>query len=216
MDNEKELRELQRKKSIRMIIMIVCFGIMLFVLLYIGTMAYFTEGQKGGGEIVGGNLDIQLIDNTKDDSGAIVNFPETGIINIMPGVTRDLIVSSANIGETPAWVRIKVEQEIVSKDNTPLPTSINTGTGSVPVLTFNINSDKWQADGNGYYYYNSSVHPAPPTENLFSTVTFAREMGNEYKNCKIYIKVSAQAVQSDYNPIPEGGQVMDIIGWPTD
>ena len=49
---------------------------------------------------------------------------------------------------------------------------------------------------------------------LFNEVLFSSAMGNEYQNCTAKIFVSAQAVQSANNPIPEGGTVTDIPGWP--
>ena len=49
---------------------------------------------------------------------------------------------------------------------------------------------------------------------LFDTVTFAADMGNAYQNCTVDIDIEAQAVQVKNNPIPAGGTVLDVQGWP--
>ncbi|MGN1113455.1 MAG: hypothetical protein ACI4RP_09635 [Acutalibacteraceae bacterium] len=213
-DYDQELKKLQRNRTIRITIMIICFGIMLFILLYMGTRAYFTDTETGGGQLVGGNLDIELIDKTKDND-VEVTFPPDGYkTEIMPGVTASKIVSVTNVGTVPAWVRIKVEQKIIaSNGTTQLPIEITSGENRIPVLKLNIDSDKWYTDGSGYYYYKTTVKPNTKADNLFSTVTFSEEMDNDYKNCTVQIIVSAEAVQSDYNPKPDSGKYEDIAGW---
>ena len=52
------------------------------------------------------------------------------------------------------------------------------------------------------------------TPKLFDTVTFSKDMGNDYMNCRFNIIVSAQAVQADNNAIGEGQSVLDVAGWP--
>ena len=39
-------------------------------------------------------------------------------------------------------------------------------------------------------------------------------MGNEYQNSTATVTVTAEAVQTANNAIPEGGSVTDIPGWP--
>ena len=51
------------------------------------------------------------------------------------------------------------------------------------------------------------VKPRPP---LFTTVTFAPEMGNEYQNSTAHIDVKADAVQVANN----GDAVLEAAGWP--
>lgn len=91
--------------------------------------------------------------------------------------------------------------------------------GGVEMVTLDFNTTEnddgyWIDGGDGYYYYSKIVPAGESTKVLFENVCFAKEMGNEYQNCKVYIDVFAEAVQSDNNPIPEGGSVTDIKGWP--
>lgn len=51
----------------------------------------------------------------------------------------------------------------------------------------------------GYYYYNRALAPGETTVPLFTTVTFAPEMGNEYQNSTAYVEVKVGAVQADNN-----------------
>ena len=54
--------------------------------------------------------------------------------------------------------------------------------------------------------------PLPPEYvSLFTTVTFAPEMGNEYQNSTAYVEVNVGAVQADNN----GTDVFSAAGWPS-
>ena len=66
----------------------------------------------------------------------------------------------------------------------------------------------------GFYYYKHPVATEAYTPVLFDAVGFAGEMDNAYENCRVNVDVTAQAVQTANNPIPAGGNVSDIPGWP--
>ena len=72
----------------------------------------------------------------------------------------------------------------------------------------------WIDGGDGYYYCSKAVPVGGETDVLFREVRFDPDMGNEYQNCTVYITVKAEAVQTANNPIPAGGTVLDVVGWP--
>ena len=75
-------------------------------------------------------------------------------------------------------------------------------------ISLDLNTECWIEQG-GFYYYFRALQPGEKTEPLFTKVTFAPEMGNEYMNATVEIAVQAQAVQSDNN----GYDPLFALGW---
>ena len=104
-----------------------------------------------------------------------------------------------------------------------LPMEIELADGTVaPAISWIVSEDDWikevADDGRICYYHKKPVKGGNSTAMLFEEVHFAKEMGNEYQNCKVLIDVSAEAVQTANNPIPDkaGSDVTDVDGWPTE
>ena len=179
-----------------------------------GTLAYFTAEETAHNVITTGSVGIELVEKTKDDSGTEIDFPAEGISGVMPGTSVSKIVSVKNDGEAVAWIRIWVNTAISDEEKQVcLPLEIEVGGETIPVITLDTDGEKWTYE-EGYYYYNKPVAPGASTGALFETVKFAPEMGNEYQNCKVLIDGAAEAVQTANNPIPDGGDVTDVKGWP--
>lgn len=196
------------KKKILSLAVIVA----LLAIAAMGTLAYFTDTGTAHNVITTGKIDITLNDKTID-AGVVVDFPEDGVFGVMPSETVDKIVSVTNNSAGHAWVRIRIEPAIVSADGAALPLLIEDDT--IPAFTINLtDSEKWSCGADGCWYYTESLAPGATTDVLFDSVTFAFELGNEYQNCTATIDVTAEAVQTVNNPIPDGGTVEDIPGWP--
>ena len=187
-----------------------------------GTLAYFTVKDKAHNVITSSKVGIELIEKTKDENGAEVDFPKEGISGVMPGDSVSKIVSVKNNGEATAWIRVWVNTAI-SEPGDPLtnptiknlPLTINVDGKEIPVVTYTVDNTKWTYE-DGYYYFNKPVELEKSTDILFEEVHFAKEMGNEYQKCKVMIDISAEAVQYANNPIPDGGDVTDVKGWPAE
>jgi hypothetical protein len=74
-------------------------------------------------------------------------------------------------------------------------------------------NDGWTYE-DGYYYYGKSLQPGETADCLYRRIYFKKEMGNEFKRSEIHLVVTAEAVQTDNNPVPAGGDVADVKGWP--
>lgn len=187
-----------------------------------GTLAYFTVKDKAHNVITSSNVGIELIEKTIDKDGTKVDFPSEGISGVMPGDSVSKIVSVENTGKGEAWIRVWVNTGI-SEPGDPitnptiknLPLEITLDGKSIPVISYKVDELKWIYE-DGYYYYKQPVASGDSTDILFDEVHFAKEMGNEYQNCKVVIDISAEAVQYANNPIPDGGDVTDVKGWPAD
>lgn len=178
-----------------------------------GTVAYFTGADQVHNVITTGSVDIELIEKTIDQGGAVVDFPEEGVKDVLPGTAVSKIVSVRNDGEATAWIRISVEQAIRNAAGEPLPLELEADGETIPVMTVRVDDEKWICH-DGFYYYVEPVEPGAHTTTLFEEVFFAEQMGDEYQDCTANIIVSAQAVQTANNPIPAGGNVTDVKGWP--
>lgn len=173
-----------------------------------GTLAYFTDALQVHNVITSGAVKIELVEKTINENGTEVVFPKEGLTGMMPGTSASKIVSVRNTG-AEAWVRVAVDVEILSSEGKELPLTVN----GEDMITFTVDDTNW-IKSDGCYYYKTAVESGKETEILFDKVHFAPSMGNEYQNCTVRIDVSAQAVQTANNPIPAGGNVTDIPGWP--
>ncbi len=177
------------------------------------TIAYFSYEDKADNVIISGEIKIELIEKHGD-----VDFPAEGVKGILPGTTVSKIVSVKNTGTAAAWVRVKVTGIIKDEAGNPLPLETVHEGRPVPIMDIDFNTTDWTYK-DGYYYYNKPL-PVDTEESvttaLFKNVHFNKLMDNRYKNSTANIEVAAQAVQSDNNPIPEGGSVTDVKGWPAD
>ena len=186
-----------------------------------GTLAYFTASDEAHNVITSGGVDIALVEKTKVD-GVEMEFPKEGLSGIMPGKSVSKIVSVKNTGTNDAWVRVKVDTVIhknpkVSAFNELLPLEVD----GVQMITCDFNTTKWEQIGD-YFYYWEPVPPAESddegniiagvTETLFENVSFAKEMGNEYQNCRVEINVEAEAIQVDNNELAEDADITSV--WP--
>ncbi len=177
-----------------------------------GTVAYFTATGTAHNVLTMGNIGIKLNDKTK-----VVENGETKLVEftteypngmpVMPATEASKIVSVENTGSAPAWVRVRIEKTVEPAD--AAVTGLDT-----KYVGLNYNTAKWDDGGDGFWYYKEPLKPGAVTPDLFDTVTFSKDMGNEYMNCRFNIIVSAQAVQADNNAIGEGQSVRDVAGWP--
>ena len=186
-------------------ILLIATAIILVSIISIGTLAYFTDEEKASNVITTGNIDIELEEWMEDanNDDEPIPFPENGVSDVMPGSQISKIVQVRNIGGNPAYVRIQVVKTIELGD----------APGQVPdldLITFDLNTEKWELGTDGYYYYKNVLQPGDVTEPLFTVVTFDSDMGNMYQESSATVDITAHAVQSDNN----GATVFDAQGWP--
>ena len=168
----------------------------LIAILAANTLAYFTADTKAHNVITSGGVDIVLNEWANEDR----TEPFEDRTGIMPGTEVTKIVEISNTGTAPVWVRAQVQLDVCGADEESLPPEY---------VSLDFNETDWTYS-DGYYYYNRALAPGETTVPLFTTVTFAPEMGNEYQNATATVDVFAQAVQTANN----GATVMAAQGWP--
>ena len=177
-----------------------------------GTVAYFTATGTAHNVLTMGNIGIKLNDKTE-----VVENGKTKLVEftteypdgmpVMPATEASKIVSVENTGSAPAWVRVRIEKTVEPAD--AAVTGLDT-----KYVGLNYDTANWVDGGDGFWYCKEPLKPGAVTPDLFDTVTFSKDMGNDYMNCRFNIIVSAQAVQADNNAIGEGQSVLDVAGWP--
>ena len=132
-------------------------------------------------------------------------------IPVMPGTDLSKIVTVKNL-EAQAWIRARITIVVTDENENVM---VLTPDRLAEVVKLDINETAWTDGNDGWYYYNTPVDKGGATAPLFTNVEFdGPEMTNEFQNCTVEIIVDAQGVQTANNPIPEGGDVTDIPGWP--
>ena len=164
-----------------------------------GTLAYFTAQETAHNVITSGGIDIALIEKA-DTGNGLADFEN--VDGVMPGAELSKIVTVQNTGASDAWVRVSVTKSIT------LASGVQ-GTPDLSLVVLDINNKDW-TEQDGFYYYNSALKPGETTKPLFTTVTFAPQMGNEYQGSTANIDVQADAVQVANN----GTSALTATGWP--
>ena len=131
-----------------------------------GTLAYYTASSDAHNVITSGSIDIDLVETMKNEDGQIVPYPTDPVGGIMPGTEHSKIVNVKNVGEHPAWVRVKVTKSI----------KVDGKSQDDSVLSLDLNTTEWIDGEDGYYYYKDILAPGTTTaEPLFTKVSFAGE-----------------------------------------
>ena len=167
------------------------------------TTAYFTYEDSATNIITTGNIKIELQELAVSEGGEIP-LPFEDAINVLPGTEVSKIVQVKNVGEQPAWIRIRVAKEIILAQGV-------SGDVDLSLVTYDLNTQYWTEE-DGYYYYKDILNPDEITQPLFTEVNFSPNMGNMYQQSKAIIKVNAQATQVANN----GATVFEAAGWPED
>jgi len=202
-----------KRKLLALAVLAICAAIVAS-----STLAYFTAEDTAHNVITSGRVDVEIVETQRDEeTGTEVPYPTEPVSGVMPGGAVSKIVTVKNTGDAPAWVRMWINVGI-SEPGDPisnpliknLPLTITGEDGSeIDVVTFALNETYWTlSEEDGYYYHNEPVEAGKATAPLFKEVRFAKEMGNEYQNCKVLIDVSAEAIQWDNN---NDGTAMDAF-----
>lgn len=208
-----------RKKLI-----IAALAALVVSLMAYGTLAYMTAETTAHNIITAGSVDIVLYDKSRpegDDGQTPIeqlpDFPAQGL-RVMPGTEASKLVAVAKASSSAdCWVRVKLTPTLTLADGTS-----RTMTADDPI-TLVLNSTDWLAGEDGWFYLQRPLTGDEPlSELLLSAVRFEPGMGNQYQGSTLSIDVSAQAVQSKNNDIPQKSAenpnptVEDVGGWPQD
>ena len=178
-----------KRKLLAGALIAVCLSIAAY-----GTVAYFTAEDTAQNTITAGNIEIDLLDSV----------PSGDEVSVMPGTESFKTVQVENIGDHPAYIRIRLDKSITLAEGAE-------GETDPGLIGLDINTKDW-TEKDGYYYYNTVLEAGETTEPLFTKVSFSKDMSDLYQNSRATIAAYAFAVQSENN----GADVMEAAGWPAE
>ena len=181
-----------KKRILCLTVLVICLA-----MLATGTMAYFVAEEKAYSVITTGCLYMELKQETADGQP----LPQEGVLNVVPATAADQVAYVKNRGSVPFFTRVLVEKKIIPAEGSDAQLDAE-------LVTLNINEDYWM-EKDGFYFYKRILRPGQKTAPLYTEVGFAPEMGNEYMNARVEIRVLAQAVQSANN----GTDATLALGW---
>lgn len=166
-----------------------------------GSVAYFTAEDTARNVITAGKVKIELQEKMLTPDGE-KTVPFENQLGVMPGCEVSKIVTVKNTGGQPAWVRVSVDKSVELAEGVD-------GEVDVSLISFDLNTDYW-TEKDDFYYYTAKLAPGQTTEPLFTAVTFAKTMSNQYQNSKAILTVNAYATQTVHN----GSTALEAAGWP--
>ena len=173
----------------------------LAAILALGTGAYFTASGQATNVVTTGTVSLSLDERRAD--GQV--FPDL-TADVLPGQSVSKIPYVVNTGSQPFYTRMLI-QVFGEKGGESFPISEE-------LVTLDLDTEHWAQGTDGWWYYRGEVAPGDKKA-PFTQVTFSPRMGNEYMDARIVVSVTAQAVQSKNNPVPEGDYTR-VAGWPAD
>ena len=183
-----------RKKHTKSKLVTIAILLILLSIAGTGTLAYFNDSITVHNEITTGNINIAI------------NQVSTESLAVMPGMAVDrpiVVTNDATSGN--AWVRVKIEKQIVKADN-------SIGDDALIIMQYNNQNScntNWTYQ-DGYYYYKTPLAANNTTVPLFDEIVFSPTMGNDYQNSTAAVTIYVQAVQTANN----GKTVWEAAGWP--
>lgn len=183
-----------KRKLLLLSVMVICIAI-----AAVGTLAYYNTNAIAHNVITTGGVNIELSEWADAEKTQPFKDPS----GVMPGMTVTKIAEVENTGASAAWVRVKVEKAI------KLAKEIEGFTPDTALVALNINTEKWEHEGD-YFYYKEALQPNEITAPIFTSVTFNKTMGNEYQGATATVDIVAQAVQTANN----GDSALTAKGWP--
>lgn len=178
---------------------ILCLTVLAICLatLATGTMAYFVAEETAYSVITTGCLYMDLIQKGADGK------PLTGdaVADVVPATSVEQLAYVENKGSVPFFTRVLVEKVIHPAEGVDGPLDAE-------LVTLEINEEYW-TEQNGFYFYKRILKPGQTTQPLYTAVSFAPEMGNDYMDATVEVRVLAQAVQSANN----GSDATQALGW---
>lgn len=164
------------------------------------TLAYYKVSTKTVNIVTTQNIELALLNKTTNSNEEEIIL-EPALNTVLAGDTFIQKVYVENTGDTNFYTRIKIDTTILDINGSELK----------DIISFNINSDQWILDNDGWYRYIDVVEINDITSNpLFTEIYFPLEMDEEYNGCKVIVTLQAQCVQAKYN----ANNISEVVGWP--
>lgn len=187
-----------KRKLLLLSVMVICIAI-----AAVGTLAFFNTDAVAHNVITTGGVNIELHEYA--DKACTTDY-DTNKTGIMPGMTVDKYARIALAeGSADAWVRVRFEKKITFAAGNE---HAEGKTPNLDLVELTI-PEGWSDGRDGWYYLEAPLTSNTPVFALTS-VTFNKDMGNEYQGATATVDIVAQAVQKANN----GDSALTAQGWP--
>jgi len=174
-------------------------------LMALGSAAYFTVEGRATNIITTGTVDMELEEMQLVGEEEVPYPEDKTITGILPSQKVSKIPYIVGVeGTQPFYTRVKVDVTVLVDGEAD--------EAGLEYIDLDYDKTNWEQGADGWWYYKGEVKEKDRVA-LFTEVTFAPEMPNDYQNCTVKVAVSAQATQVKNNPVPEAGYTA-IVGWP--
>lgn len=174
-------------------------GVVVLLLCALSTTAFLTSERVSDNVLTFGNLRVQLINNTIDETGAEVPVEQSE--EKLTGTSVSRIIKVKNICKNSMYVRVKIEFKGEDKQGE---------FAANEYVSFQHSGKGW-SQGADWFYYTKELKPEQQTTDLFRELQVDLDrLMTDHAGSKLTFKVSAQAVQSDNN----GASAEEAQGWP--
>lgn len=192
-------RNIKKKGSFMKRKTLLCaFLVIVGALLSFGTVSYFVTDGTAVNVITAGNIKVELLECSLKDGEKV---PFENKISVVPDTSVSKIVTVKNTGNSPEYVRVSVNKEILSVGGE------RDENGDL-FIEMDFNTEYW-TERDGYWYYRKPLEGGGETEPLFTKVTFSKDMKNLYQNSTAKLDIKAFGVQSANN----GDSPVTAVGW---
>ena len=178
------------------------------------TLAFNVQRVQSNNVISFGSVKICVSEYELDANGNEVAFNPQTTTQAQSG-TISRIVRVQNVGQQPAYVRVRLRMVAVSGNGEERDAQSN--------VAFNVNCDgdsaPWVCGNDGWYYYygnsNGVLNAGESTRNLLDSLRFTGDFYQAAADSHFQLKVDAQAVQAKNQQAGDTpADVLDVQGWP--
>ena len=183
-----------------MFVVAICALCVIAIALVAQTISFNARSTRADNIVTFGAVTIQTIETTKDAHGQEVAVPEVEQMSESAPASR--IVRVKNVGEEPAFVRVKLSVRAESAQGGAVPAE--------DLASFVFDDARW-VERDGWYYFDAPLAPGDTTGALITGVSFdVRAVQERTDMGKVHLDIVSQGVQVRNN----AASAFDAEGWP--
>lgn len=181
------------------IVMVTTAAVLLTLLVYQGSMAFFHAETQVGAKISAGSLGITLVENS-NHANAVKTENGYEIASVMPGDEIDSTVHVENVKEHTLYVRVTAtkywEDANGNKLNDADASLIKLQTKN-PANWIIIDDAANSNSENVYFYYKLPMKAGETSTNLMDAIEISTDLKDQvYSDYRVNLSFEAEAVQS--------------------
>ena len=183
-----------------MFVVAICALCVIAIALVAQTVSFNARSTRADNIVTFGAVTIQTVETAKDAHGQEVAVPEVEQMSESAPASR--IVRVKNVGEEPAFVRVKLSVRAEGAQGGAVPAD--------DLATYVFDDARW-VEQDGWYYFDAPLAPGDTTGALITGISFdVRAVQERTDMGKVHLDIVSQGVQVRNN----AASAFDAEGWP--